>query len=428
MCADSRLEATVVKAVAPFRGRRLLVGVSGGADSVALLLALKSAGAMITVANCNFHLRGQESDRDSAFVASLVRRLEVPLVTVDFDVQGWIAEHHMGVEEACRRLRYDWFDKECRRLDCVRLAVAHNSDDNAENMMLALMRGAGLRGLKGMVPDNGRVIRPLLSISRREIEAYLTAKGEKWITDSTNLESDYGRNFIRNRVFPLLQERWPGAKESILRSQANLRADFGTLADFMKSYSEERYLPYDCLRQSNGIANLVYHFIESYGGTAVQADEIAGSVSAGRIVGKRWNLPTAEVVGVREGLRLIVESDVRREQKLRYREIMLDDEKVKEIKSDRSNRRLYVSGRPEEYACRLRSAGDRIEPLGMKGSMLVSDIVKDAKVEEPESRYIHVVEHLPEGKIIWVEGLKRSRHCLVDLTSQTCLELTLVDA
>jgi len=157
---------------------RVLAGVSGGADSVALLLALRSDPHMeLTAVHCNFHLRGEESDRDMLFVEQLSGRLGVPLVTVHFDVPEYIRRNGVSVEMACRDLRYAEFRRIMSQVGAGRIAVAHNADDNAETLLLNLMRGAGVAGLRGMRPDTGEVIRPLLSLSRADIERYLDAKG-----------------------------------------------------------------------------------------------------------------------------------------------------------------------------------------------------------------------------------------------------------
>ncbi len=127
---------------------------------------------------------------------------------------------------ACRDLRYAFFREEMRRLGCARIAVAHNADDNVETFLLSLMRGAGLKGLKAMTADNGEIMRPLLEVSRKDIEIYLERIGQDFITDSTNLECDFARNFLRLQVLPLLEQRWPGAKKSITKASATLQPIF----------------------------------------------------------------------------------------------------------------------------------------------------------------------------------------------------------
>ncbi|MDE6512503.1 MAG: tRNA lysidine(34) synthetase TilS, partial [Muribaculaceae bacterium] len=210
--------------------KSVLVAVSGGADSVALLCAcVRTAprlGLHVEAVNCNFNLRGQESDRDSEFAADLCSRLEVKLHRIDYDVKAYLNLHPgVSTEMACRELRYADFFRICSECGLQRVAVAHNTDDDIETMMLALLRGSGSRGLRGMDADNDRVIRPLLGVTRREIEGYLSAIGQDYMTDSSNLTSDYRRNFIRRDVLPLLESRWPGARKSLSRTLSIMKEE-----------------------------------------------------------------------------------------------------------------------------------------------------------------------------------------------------------
>ncbi len=182
-------------------GARVLVCVSGGADSVALLDVLKRGGYDCVVAHCNFHLRGEESDRDEAFVRTLCEGL--PLYVRDFDTRAYAADTHQSIEMAARELRYQWFQELASSLDCEAIAVAHHQHDQAETLLLNLKRGAGLRGMCGMrakheVVDGVPVIRPLLCTTRDYIEHYLRdIRGLDWVDDSTNSDVSIPRNAIR---------------------------------------------------------------------------------------------------------------------------------------------------------------------------------------------------------------------------------------
>lgn len=182
-------------------GARVLVCVSGGADSVALLDVLKRGGYDCVVAHCNFHLRGEESDRDEAFVRRMCEGL--PLYVRDFDTRAYAADTHQSLEMAARELRYQWFQELASSLDCEAIAVAHHQHDQAETLLLNLKRGAGLRGMCGMrakheVVDGVPVIRPLLCTTRDYIEHYLRdIRGLDWVDDSTNSDVNIPRNAIR---------------------------------------------------------------------------------------------------------------------------------------------------------------------------------------------------------------------------------------
>ena len=201
---------------------KYIIALSGGADSVSLLLVLKHLesefGISLEAAHCNFHLRGDESLRDEQFCQQLCRRLHVPLHLVHFDTHAYADLHHVSIEMAARDLRYAYFEQLRRDIHAHDICVAHHRDDSVETLLLNLVRGTGLRGLRGIQPRNAHIIRPLLSHSRQQIEQYLDALGESYVTDSTNLHNDVKRNKIRLNVIPLLRELNPSVSQSIFET------------------------------------------------------------------------------------------------------------------------------------------------------------------------------------------------------------------
>lgn len=207
-------------------GDRVIVALSGGADSVCLLSVLKEIvdeedelKAELMAVHVHHGLRGKEADRDGAFAGELCRRLGIPFAMVFRDVAGYAAEQGLSTEEAGRVLRYQALQEEADAWGAKKIALAHHKDDNAETILHHLLRGSGLKGLGGMRPVQGNRIRPLLCVGREEIEGYLTERGLGWCEDSTNASDDYTRNRIRNQVMPLLKacvnER---AADNILRA------------------------------------------------------------------------------------------------------------------------------------------------------------------------------------------------------------------
>ena len=201
---------------------KYIIALSGGADSVSLLLVLKHLESEFDIsleaAHCNFHLRGDESLRDEQFCQQLCRRLHVPLHLVHFDTHAYADLHHVSIEMAARDLRYTYFEQLRRDIRAQDICVAHHRDDSVETLLLNLVRGTGLRGLRGIQPRNAHIIRPLLSHSRQQIEQYLDALGESYVTDSTNLHNDVKRNKIRLNIIPLLRELNPSASQSIFET------------------------------------------------------------------------------------------------------------------------------------------------------------------------------------------------------------------
>jgi tRNA(Ile)-lysidine synthase len=221
--------------------RPVLVGLSGGADSVALLGVLVRLGYPCIALHCNFHLRGEESDRDEAFACEFAESLEVPFHKIDFDTISYAGEKHLSIEMAARELRYAWFEEMRERLGGQAIAVAHHRDDNVETVLMNLIRGTGIRGMSGIRPRNGFIVRPLLCVSREDILAWLVDQGYAYMVDSTNLSDAYTRNFIRLNVLPLLEEINPSARNTIARSAEHLSEPsqpYGLPA----SQSAQRYL------------------------------------------------------------------------------------------------------------------------------------------------------------------------------------------
>ena len=203
-------------------GDGVLVALSGGADSVALLRVLLHLGYRCEAAHCNFRLRGEESARDEEFVRQLCGSLGVVLHVRSFDTLGHARRHSVSVEMAARELRYAWFGslREERGLDAV--AVAHHRDDSVETFLLNLARGTGIHGLTGIRARNGRVVRPLLAVSRSGILHYLESIGQAYVTDSTNLLDEYMRNKVRLRLLPLMEELNPSVRDAVAATASRL--------------------------------------------------------------------------------------------------------------------------------------------------------------------------------------------------------------
>ena len=209
-------------------GSALFIALSGGADSTALLLIMKELGYNLRALHCNFHLRGEESDRDEAFVEELCKKQQVPLAVRHFKTVEEAKRRGISIEMAARDLRYEWFRTlsnsplKGENIDSLPLregwggsfvAVAHHREDQAETLLLNLLRGTGLLGLAGMQPKNGCIIRPLLCLSREEILEYLKSRGQSYVTDSTNSERIAQRNKVRLDVIPVLRNINPAVSD-----------------------------------------------------------------------------------------------------------------------------------------------------------------------------------------------------------------------
>jgi len=209
-------------------GARVVVAVSGGSDSVALLRLLcslrESQRLELVCAHFNHQLRGAESDADESFVRDLAGSLEVPCETGSGNVEAYAVEHHLGREEAARELRLHFLRMTAIRTGAACIATAHTRDDQAETVLFRLFKGTGLRGMAGIAPRTGMFIRPLLALSKEQLQSWLLAQGFAWREDSSNADARYERNFIRTRVIPLIESRFPSAKTAVSRTGEFARA------------------------------------------------------------------------------------------------------------------------------------------------------------------------------------------------------------
>ncbi len=259
---------------------RLLVGVSGGADSVALLHVLLTLGYDCEVAHCNFHLRSEESNRDEKFVAALAGKYRIPFHKTDFDTRTFAREKHISIEMAARELRYSWFEKLRQERGAQYVAVAHNADDVVETMLMNLTRGTGIDGLRGIEPKSGAVVRPLLEVWRTDIERYLQENGLQFVEDSTNAEEIYLRNKFRHSVIPLLETLNPAFKKAALRTVSHLK-DVAEI--YHETVNEQQiFIPDDTgadirisipeLKKRKGYAALLYEFLKGKGFNSSQVE------------------------------------------------------------------------------------------------------------------------------------------------------------
>ena len=220
-------------------GDRVLVAVSGGPDSMAMLTLFCAVRPLLhcdlAVAHCNFQLRGAESDADECFVRDHSLVLGLECFVERFDTLRFAAEWKKSVEETARILRYTFFEQVMQKRGFTRIATGHHVNDNAETILFNLFRGVSLPGLRGIRARNGKIIRPMLLLHKAEIAVYLMEKGIASRTDASNVANDYDRNFIRNRVIPLIEERFP---HKLLPSLRRLSEQAGELEEFLELYFE----------------------------------------------------------------------------------------------------------------------------------------------------------------------------------------------
>lgn len=315
-----------------------LLAVSGGIDSICLasLFLNSSSGRRFAVAHCNFHLRGEDSDSDEALVAAWCGRNGVRYHKADFDTEQYASSHNVSIEMAARELRYDWFASLCRDNGYYGVAVAHNANDNAETLILNLLRGTGLRGITGMQTESVvpvtrdelsgvRLLRPMLSFSREQIEEYVAAKSLEYHDDRTNAETVYKRNRIRHLVFPVFESLNPSFLTTFAR-EMNAFSEVQEIADdYFLSVRESVCEPAgkDELLRVNAVRlchlkhykYVLYRLLEAYGFRDRLLEPVVRLLESGKTFsGKIFEAPGYELITagecliVRKSARVVPES------------------------------------------------------------------------------------------------------------------------
>lgn len=424
---------------------RLLVALSGGADSVALLLALHELGYQVVALHCNFELRGTESDADEAFCRRLCRKAGIPLNVKHFRTRSYAQRHTISLEMAARQLRYEWFGQVASELAAEGICVAHHRDDNIETLLLNLVRGTGIRGITGMSPRSEQgnlvVLRPMLSLSRQEIEEWLEERGQTWVTDSTNLQADAAqRNLVRLRLLPLLEEMNPRVRETLAADiqrfrEAEVLYDKAVGEELQRLQTAENCVDISRLKTADAPRAVLQEWLHPFGFNSHQINEIFEGLDGES--GKVWRSATHRLL--RDRGRLVLES-----QEGGAEEVVLPLEGFFEaspevrmiIRRQPVDAASFAIPRDHRTACfdleklelpltiRRAHEGDRMQPFGMEGSRLVSDILTDRKLSLFEKERQLVV--LSGERIVWIVGQRVAAGAEVDDSTRHAMTLTLL--
>ena len=266
-------------------GDRLLLAVSGGLDSVVLCELSHRAGMGFAIAHCNFQLRGAESDRDETFVRQLAWRYDREVLVQRFDTRAYAATRQLSIQVAARELRYDWFGQIVEGWgEKAVIVTAHQLDDNIETMVMNFFRGTGLAGLRGMLPRQGRVVRPLLSVGREELRRFADEAKLTWVEDSSNESDKYTRNFFRHQILPLVERAYPSALDNLADNLGRFRetevlyreAIDRQTKNLLEQKGGEIHIPVLKLQKAAPLPTLIYELFSPYGFSPQQVGAITG--------------------------------------------------------------------------------------------------------------------------------------------------------
>ena len=399
-------------------GDTVIVGLSGGADSVALLHVLVRLNYACIAAHCNFHLRGEESDQDEVFARQIAGSLHIPYYNKDFDTIGYAEQQHISVEMAARELRYNWFETLRTAHNARVIAVAHHQDDSVETVLLNLIRGTGIRGLSGIRPVRDSIVRPFLETTRQEILDWLSSQNITYRTDSSNLSDKYTRNYLRLHILPMMETLNPSVKETIARTAGHLSDIAVIYTDFIEKerqrlMDKQQRISVPDLLQSVAPQTILYELIKPFGFTRLLSESVYHSLSGEP--GKIFYAPDSgfQIVKDRDFLLITakqtknntvytihandaIETPIRLTTKR--------SERTADFRIEKSKTAVSFDFDKLTFPLTLRTwrKGDWFVPFGMKGRKKLSDYFSDRKFDRNRKEQTWLLCN--GSDIIWIIG------------------------
>jgi len=417
-------------------GDRILVGVSGGVDSMTLLHLLKKSGYPLVVAHCNFQLRGEEANRDEDLVRNYCRKEAITFEVQRFQTKAYSQQKGISTQMAARELRYEWFKMLRITHNCQKVAIAHHLDDSIETFFLNLARGTSLKGLRGIAPCNREVIRPLLEFTKEELIEFATATGIEWREDASNAESYYKRNLIRHQLIPIMHQLNPDFTGVMAQNLQKLSARYytserlydGWRSEFIKTGTNGFHLSKKAVLSVCQSAYDLYELLRDFSFNYATCQQLFDCLQENTEVGKVFLSASHRLVIDREDLLIVNDSNA----EVLPQVVMENTGSFKvngvgytirlcsagQVAVDKASENAMLDFERLRFPLHLRpwKMGDSFAPLGMKGKRkLVSDFLIDAKVPLSEKGKVMVLES--KGEIAWLVGFRISEH--FKLSTQT---------
>lgn len=421
---------------------KLLLGISGGVDSTVLLYLIYKAQFKFEIAHCNFNLRGDESDADQYFVEQLALKFGVNCHVISFDTQNIAAQKGISIEMAARQLRYNWFSQLCSQHDCNVVVVGHHLDDVLETFMLNLSRGTGIRGLSGIKPKVGKIVRPLLFASRKDIVQFAKNNNLEFRNDSSNDDTTIKRNKVRHQIIPLFEELNTAFKRRLSDTINYLSETESIFLDRIDSIKKELIategkfvkIPIADIKRLKPQRIMLFELLRDYDFKSEMVDEIILSVnkpegqiffsSSHRLVVDRYNL----IICNKEEYNINEIYYIENEQGLIVEPIEMSLSVI-DYSSD------YEISRKPEFAevdidklcypllIRRWRIGDYFKPLGLNGFKKLSDFFIDQKISIPEKENTWVL--LSENKVVWIIGKRIDDRFKLSANTKRVLQIKL---
>ncbi len=427
---------------------QLLLAVSGGIDSVVMTDLFYKSGYDFTIAHCNFQLREDESIRDELFVRSLEEKYNKQVLVKRFDTTKFAEENKISIQEAARKLRYDWFESVNGQQSTVNsqqfLATAHNAEDNIETMLLFLFRGTGIHGLTGIKPfdKEKKIIRPLLFASRKHIKNYAAENNISWVEDSSNLSDTYTRNFFRHKIIPLVEGHFKNAKQNLLENIHRFNETEQLYAQAIELHKKklleykgsEIHIPILKLQKAKPLDTIIWEIIKTYNFSAHQINEVKKLFDAAnssfiqsashRIIKNRNWLIIAPVETEKSNYILIEKNN----EQINFKNGVLKFENLSAVNHQPSTvnsiAQLDASKITFPLLLRTYKQGDYFYPLGMKKKKKLNRFFIDEKLSATEKENIWVLEM--NKKIVWIIGRRIDDRFKITASTKEVLKIQLL--
>lgn len=427
----------ISKTFPALKGKRILIACSGGLDSVVLSRLFKELNYDISLAHCNFSLRGKESDEDENFVILLADKLSIPIFNKKFNTKAYKIKHKLSIQVAARQLRYQWFAEVCAEHSFDYLATAHHLDDDLETFLINLSRGTGLKGLIGIPLINDKIIRPFLNFPRADILQYAKENNCPWREDSSNQTSDYLRNKLRIEVIPRLKEVDHNLLNGFHQTQKYLNDSMALVNDYMTliknlvvSETEDGFeidvLKLQDLPNTNA---LLYELLAPFGFTAW--DDLSDLLTAQS--GKQIFSESHRILKNRKSLLLVENNFVHNKATYTIKESDTGIDIPINLKIERVDKILgytpsivYLDVQKLSFPLQLRKwrEGDSFYPFGMKGKKKLSKFFKDEKLSLIAKEKTWVLSS--GNQIVWIVGMRSDHRFKVENQTKKILKITVL--
>jgi tRNA(Ile)-lysidine synthase len=437
----NKFESNIIEKSLFQKEERLLLAISGGCDSVVLAHLLHVTGYDFSLAHCNFKLRAKESDADEKLCNALAKKLKVPFYTKSFDTEAYCAEHKLNIQLAARKLRYEWFHELLKEHQIDYLLTAHHANDVVETLFINLLRGTGIKGLKGIPEKKGQIVRPLLNFTKEELDHYAKEQKIEFRLDKSNLEDKYERNFIRLNIVPALKKINPKLEETILKNTGNFREEACIVSDYLEDRTmdfitqtpQATFINKKKLKHEVYLRSVLHHLISGYGFNETQQKNVITNILENAPSGKLFKSGTHELVIDRNDLVIKALSDTvfndveiaslgaAKKQKLVTFKLLKKFEQPKRNEMIISKNKLIFP-----IIVRKKRTGDKFKPFGMKGFKLISDYLKDEKLTIMEKENCKLMVN-GNGDILWVAGYRSDERYKVNKTDTDLLKITLLE-